>query len=550
MRSTDGRWFTRASFTGGGLNGDHDFPLRQPMAIPKPLADELKKAGLPEPDLHEHLRQNEEIWKLFYPKYFSNGKQLPPIEENRRKTQFVKGRGRKAAAPAPARGTKRQRTAEPATQQTSDVSSSVQAPAIPPPPQQQRTLENLQSPATQQFFASIHSSRNQQRVEHQAGPQSSYLPSASQHGEDDHHDRVKKHRTGPAAYDEQQEISTPNSAASGRGSLLQQLNHHHRGDSSTRINVPTHVARHQQQIRNQQHGQVAQIVNPGWDHIVGTAISDERARQAQAEAAVINHNLRQDGPINQPIRQEQSLMSSSPFEPAGNVQGQSTNLGSGAVGEESSPVRYDLKSMRRIPIGGAQWQPEYSSPPMSHGLATTEVQHLPSSPPATGRAEVDLSVQEPQIPQLPSSPPQSGLNDSGYFPGGLAQGDHGDSESFPQGQVDDFEFGLDDIDLSQVSNFNFSLDQGENLQQDFSANTEASQFVTPDQDGEFNFFDLSQVSEFNTYSQGEYSETPDFEHQSQPEYPAVQSEPSQIQDQEDDGAGEYTSWPVFHDQDN
>lgn len=413
------------------------------MAIPQPLADELKKAGLPEPDLHEYLRQNEEMWQLFYPEYYNNGKQLPPIEENRRQTQFTKGRGRKAAAPGPARGTKRQRTTEPTTQQV-PMSTIIQAPSMPPPQQQQQVFENMQSHGTQQFFASFHSSGNHHHVENQTGTQTFHHPLVDQDTEDDHNDGAKKHRTGPVGYDEQEDFSMTNSAAASRGSLVQQLSHQQRGITSTRPSVPTHVDRRQQQVRAHQHEQVAQVVNPGWDHIVGTAVSNQLSRQAQSEAAMVNHELRQEVPVDVPSQRGQSLVddeqwagsSSSPF--SGDFQGQSADLASGAVDEESSsirrldpyssPIRYDLMAMPRVPIGRTQWQDKYSGPPMLHGAvglrADDEVQHLPSSPPVAGSL-----AEEPENPQIPSSPPKTGLNDSGYFPGGLAQGNDGGSRT-------------------------------------------------------------------------------------------------------------------------
>ncbi|KAE9972007.1 hypothetical protein BLS_004206 [Venturia inaequalis] len=583
MKATDGCWFTRTSFTGGGLDGDHDFPLRQPMAIPQPLADELKKAGLPEPDLHEHLRQNEEMWQLFYPQYFNNGKQMPPIEENRRQTHFVKGRGGKAAAPGPARGTKRQRTAEPTIQQTSEMSTGFQATSMPPPPQQQQqTLGNMQSRGTQQFLANIHSSRNRLRMERQTDSQASHFPSTTQHGEDDHNSRVKKRRTGPGGYNEEKDSSMGTSATADRGSLLQHLNHHNRGNPSIRTHVPIHVDNHQQRIQTQQRGQVAQMVNPGWDHIVGTAISDERVRQAQAEATVANHDFRREDPVDVPSQQEQSLvddgqwadLSSSPFTPAGDFQGQSPDLSSGAIDEKSSsadhfgdfssPIRYDLMAMPRVPIGGAQWQPELSGSPMLHGAvdlrANDGVQHISSSPPATARAEVEFSAEEPQIPQLPSSPPKTGLNDSGYFPGGLAEGNDGGSGPVSQAQGHGFVIGRNDIDLSQVSDFNFFHSQEENSQPAFSATAEASRRMPQDRDGEFNPIGLSQVSQFNAHSQGgiavnpeNQAQAPDFvgddydfralaeptltpEFLSQSESPVVQLDGSHLQEQETDRA--------------
>ncbi|TID15634.1 hypothetical protein E6O75_ATG07962 [Venturia nashicola] len=577
MQTTDGRWFTRTSFTGGGLNGDHDFPLRQPMAIPRPLAEELKKAGLPEPDLHEHLRQNEEIWRLFYPQHYNNGRQLPPIEENRRQTKFVKGRGRKTAVPGQARGTKRQRTVEPATQQTSDFSSSVQASAMPLP-QHQRTFENLQSPGTQQFFANIHSLRNHQRIGHQAGTQLSHPSSVIQHGEDDHNDRVKKRRTGPAEYDVRKESSTMDPATTNRGSFVQHLNGQ-RGNVSTPAKKHAQANRRRQQIRTQQHGQVAQIVNPGWNHIVGTAISDERARQAQVEATLTSHDLRPEASVDVPSQQEQSPVddeqwagfSSSPFKEAGVFQKESANLASSAADESSSfmgplelyssPIRYDLMAMPRVPIGGVQWQDEYAGPPVAHDVvdltAANEVRHLPSSSPATGRAEVNL-LDESEIPQIPSSPLEFGLNDSGYFPGGSTEGNDDGSQPFPQAQEDGFEFDPHDVDLSQVSDFNISHNQAENPEQASPSYTEASVLMPEYQDDESDSFDLTQVSQFNAYSQGEFAQIPEVqtqapeifgdghdlqalteptltqEYQSQPESPVVQSDRPQLQNQEDD----------------
>lgn len=514
------------------------------MAVPQPLADELKKAGLPEPDLHEHLRQNEEMWQLFFPEYYNNGKQLPPIEENRRKTQFMKGRGRKAAAPGPARGTKRQRTAEPTTQQALAMPTSVQAPAMPR--QQQQTFENMQSHDTQQFFANLHSSGNQQRVRNQTGMQT----------EDDHRDRTKKRRTGPAGYDEQQDAAMMDPTATSRGSFVQQLNHQQRGNPSTRPSVPTSVDRRRQQNRAQQHEQVAQVVSPGWNNIVGTAMSDEWARQAQKEATSADHQLRDEVSVAVPAQQDQPLLddeqwadfSSSPVtvRPMGDPQGQSDNLGSGSVddgssslgrrGPYSSPIRLDLMAMGRVPIGGAQWQADYIAPTMHHGAvdlnSDDEVQHLHSSPPAAVRAEVDLR-EEPEIPeinaagrakvdlrevlgisQIPSSPLKSGLNDSGYFPGGLVEGNDDGSGLLPQDQDDNSN--LYDFDLSQVSNFNLSYTHVETsdtpegqTRQSFEVDTDGSGLLSQNEDDESNKYGLSRVSQFSIYSQGQFATIPD-----------------------------------------
>ncbi|QDS76553.1 hypothetical protein FKW77_006434 [Venturia effusa] len=507
-------WRTRTSFTGGGLSGDHIFPLRQPMAVPQPFADELKKAGLPEPDLHEHLRHNEEIWQLFYPQYYNDGKRLPPIEKYRRKTVYTKGRGRKAAEPGAAKGTKRQRIDE--------------SHVFGMPPKRQQTSKIIQTSAMQNFFSSFPSSRYQQIVGHSnAAPGFNLLPQAQQ-PDSNHSDGRKKRRTGTVSRNQGKEDSmmSPAAANPNRGSFMQQLNHQHRNAQPV---ARSQISSRQQQARVQQHEQVARIVGPGFESIVSAATSNERARQAQMKANVVTHDLRQEVPSNVLSQQNQPLVddedwaddSSSPPRP----QGQSAGLDSSDAGEASSslghpepfssPIRYDMMALPRVPIGGSQWKIHNSAPPVlpsAVDLHTAEDnRHFRSSPPAEGPAELDF-------PQIPSSPLKSGLNDSGYFPGGLNQDHDDDSGSLAQNQDD--EFSLDNFDLSQVNEFNLSYLQEDGSQmpetqtgQVFEAHSDGVGSASQNQGNEFKDVDLSQVSQFNASTPRDFANTANFQAQ-------------------------------------
>lgn len=197
------------------------------MAIPQKLADELNKAGLPEPDLHEHLRQNEDVWLEFYPEYYTNGKQLPPIEENRRRMLFVKSRGKKAAAPAQARGTKRQRTTEPPTQQMN----------VMPTMQVNR------------------------------------LPSQAQDTEVDREGNSKNCRVRPAS----------------RGSMAQQVNHSRRIAPATRPNSFTYSDNRRRRGKALQNKEFGRMVNQGWNDVVDQAVVDEQARRSQVQNNMFGH---------------------------------------------------------------------------------------------------------------------------------------------------------------------------------------------------------------------------------------------------------------------
>jgi hypothetical protein len=84
------RWSAVTLFTGGGLTGRIEFPLREPMEVPEEIAAGIIAAGYEPPNLHDHLLANRDIWQHFFPEDYNHG-QLP--ERRPRPTFFKRMRG-------------------------------------------------------------------------------------------------------------------------------------------------------------------------------------------------------------------------------------------------------------------------------------------------------------------------------------------------------------------------------------------------------------------------------------------------------------------------